>query len=84
MDKYLVVGVKKTRPGSAQDRRQWAQMGIQEIPLRHRQVFIVRIVKHKNRFPREVEESLSLEILKTQLDTALSCVADIAPSRGLD
>ncbi|KAK4823411.1 hypothetical protein QYF61_001785 [Mycteria americana] len=72
VDKYLVVGLKMMRPGSSQGRRQWAQMGIQEIPRRHRKVFIVRMVKHRNRLPREVEESPSLEILKSQLDTALS------------
>ncbi|KFQ60608.1 hypothetical protein N334_14176, partial [Pelecanus crispus] len=34
--------------------------------------FTVRVVKHWNRLPREIVESLSLETVKTGLDTGLS------------
>jgi len=34
--------------------------------------FNVGVVKHWNRLPREVVESLSPEILQTQMDTCLS------------
>lgn len=34
-------------------------------------VFTVRVVKHQNRLPREIVESPSLDILRTQLDMML-------------
>jgi len=34
--------------------------------------FAVRVVKHRNSFPREVVESLTMEILETQLDVVLN------------
>lgn len=38
----------------------------------NRHDFIVMVVKHGSKLSREVRESASLEILKTQLDTVLS------------
>ncbi|KAK4818130.1 hypothetical protein QYF61_006729 [Mycteria americana] len=58
------------------DKRQWAQSGIQEIPFKHkkeiRHFFPVGTVEHLNKLPREVVESLPLEVLKMQWDTAVS------------
>ena len=34
--------------------------------------FTARVIEYWNSLPREVEDSPSLEILKTQLDTAMS------------
>ena len=53
-------------------------MGIQEIPLRHRKIFIVSVVRHRNRLPREVVESPCMGILRTQLDTALGMLMSLA------
>jgi len=48
-------------------------MNLTGILPKHRiNFFTVRVVKHWNRMPREVLESPSLEIIKTQLDIALS------------
>jgi len=80
VDKYLggKGGIKKMRPGSSRGRRQRAEMGIQEIPLRHRKIFIVSVVRHRNRLPREVVESPCMGILRTQLDTALGMLMSLA------
>ena len=44
-------------------------MESQEALSEHQE--IVRVTKHWHRFPREVVHSLSLEILKSHLDTVL-------------
>lgn len=35
----------------------------------------MRVVKFRNRFPREAESSPAVEILKTQIDTVLVCLS---------
>ncbi|KFV02425.1 hypothetical protein N339_01381, partial [Pterocles gutturalis] len=37
-----------------------------------KKLFTVRVVRHWNRFPREVVDGLSLEVFKARLDEALS------------
>lgn len=69
---------QEMKPDSSkwQEKRQWAQIEIQDIPCRHKKkknplVFTVRVIKHWNRLPRKVMESQSLETHETQLDTVL-------------
>lgn len=51
----------------------WEQMEIQEIPFNHKKktFFTVKVVTKWNRLHREVVAVPSLEVLKTQLGTAL-------------
>lgn len=53
---------------------EWAQIKAHEIQSEHKPVFAVGVVKHWNSLPREVVESLSLEILRTCLDMVLGII----------
>ncbi|KAK4825529.1 LOW QUALITY PROTEIN: hypothetical protein QYF61_000106 [Mycteria americana] len=59
-------------PGSfhgCPDQRQWALTETREVPSEHQEtLFTVKVTEHWNSLPREVVESLSLEILKSRLD----------------
>jgi len=55
-----------------QDKGQWAQIEAYEFRQNMRKNFFpLKVMEHWNRLPREVVESLSLEIFKTHLDKVL-------------
>lgn len=63
----LLIGAQR------QDERQWTQAGTWKLWLHtRRNGFTVRVIKHWSRSPREIVASLTLEVFKMQLDTALS------------
>lgn len=66
-----------------QNKKQWIQTETQEIPFKIRNtLFVVRIVKHCHRLPREVIETPVPEMFKTQLYTV--CGSLLWASRDLD
>lgn len=68
-------GAIKTKPGVAQrqEKRQWVQIKKKKKICSNTKnhIFTVMVGKYCKRFPREVVESPSLEILKTLLAMAL-------------
>lgn len=53
-----------------QDEKQWVQTEAQEIPFKLRNAFfLVRVVRHCHRLPRDASETPVSEMFKTQLDT---------------
>lgn len=79
MYKYLMGGCKKDSARlfsvvpSERTRGNWHKLKYQKLQLNTEKTFFtVRVVKDWNRLPREVMESSSLEIFKTQLHNALS------------
>lgn len=56
-----------------QGQRKWEETGTQEIPPEHEKNFALHVTKCWHRVPRELEESPSLEILRSHLDTILMC-----------
>ena len=55
-----------------QDKRKWPQTELEEFRLdRWKNFFTEKAVKHWNRLPRELVESLSLEVFKRCANVAL-------------
>lgn len=66
-----------------QDKKQWVQTETQEIQFKiGNSFFLVRVVEHCHRSPREVVETLVSEIFKTQLYAV--CGSLLWASRDLD
>lgn len=68
-----LVSMYKYLMEKSEEDSQWAQTEIQNIPFTLKKNSSGgSMIKHCNRLPRMVLDSLSLEILKTQLDVVLS------------
>ena len=65
MTLFLVVCSDRTRNNSLKFEHRKFHTNMQK------NLFMIRVTEHWNRLPREVVESLSMEIFKTHLDTYL-------------
>jgi len=70
-------GVQEIKPDSFQwhqwqEKRQWAQIYVQKVPLKHEVFLTVKLVKHWHRLPRKVVDFPCLEIIKTWMEAVLA------------